>query len=65
MVQPPARLPLSGSQEPYQVKKEGHLLVGSGISGYLGGTQEERKQPVSIGIAGESDLASLLTLKDD
>jgi len=47
------------------VNKEGHLLAGLGISGYFGGTQEERKQPVSIGIAGESDLASLLTLKDD
>lgn len=51
VVRPPARLPLSGSREPYQVNKEGHLLVGSGISGYFGGTQEERKQPESIGIA--------------
>lgn len=47
---------LEGSQQPYQVSKEGHFLAGAGNSGYLGGFE---KREIRLGIAGESDSKSL------
>ena len=49
-----------GSQQPYQVNKEGQFLAGTGTSRYFGDFQEERDSNKPAGITGESDGKSLM-----